>query len=54
VSADLKAFEESCSLLEALTLARCAAFPDEHGGVCYLAEILEFIERATARSRHDT
>jgi len=54
VSADFEAFEESCSLLEALTLddedvrlslARGTAFPDEHGGVRCLAEVLEFIER---------
>ncbi|KAI0293104.1 hypothetical protein BC826DRAFT_1016962 [Russula brevipes] len=54
VSADLEAFEESCSLLEALALddedvrlalARGTAFPDEHGGVRCLAEILEFIDR---------
>ncbi|KAI9508276.1 hypothetical protein F5148DRAFT_1197562 [Russula earlei] len=54
VSADLEAFEESCSLLEALalddedvrlSLARGTAFPDEHGGVRCLAEILEFIDR---------
>lgn len=54
VSADFEAFEESCSLLEALalddedvrlSLARGLAFPDEHGGVRCLAEILEFIDR---------
>lgn len=54
VSTDLEAFEESCSLLEALalddedvrlSLARGLAFPDEHGGVSCLAEILEFIDR---------
>jgi len=54
VSTDFEAFEESCSLLEALTLddedvrlslARGTAFPDEHGGVRCLVEILEFIER---------
>lgn len=54
VSADLEAFEESCSLLEALvlddedvrlSLARGTSFPDEHGGVRCLAEIIEFIER---------
>jgi hypothetical protein len=54
VSADLEAFEESCSLLEALALddedvrlalARGTAFPDEHGGVRCLGEILEFIDR---------
>ncbi|KAH9001031.1 hypothetical protein EDB92DRAFT_2078658 [Lactarius akahatsu] len=54
VSADFEAFEESCSLLEALTLddedvrlslARGLTFPDEHGGVRCLAEILEFIDR---------
>jgi hypothetical protein len=53
VSADFEAFEESCSLLEALalddedvrlSLARGTAFPDEHGGVRCLAEILEFID----------
>jgi len=53
VSTDLEAFEESCSLLEALalddedvrlSLARGMAFPDEHGGVKCLAEILEFID----------
>jgi len=54
VSTDLEAFEESCSLLEALalddedvrlSLARGLAFPDEHGGVSCLADILEFIDR---------
>jgi hypothetical protein len=54
VSADFEAFEESCSLLEALalddedvrlSLARGMTFPDEHGGVRCLAEILEFIDR---------
>lgn len=54
VSTDLEAFEESCSLLEALalddedvrlSLARGMAFPDEHGGVSCLANILEFIDR---------
>ncbi|KAI0306358.1 hypothetical protein B0F90DRAFT_1808081 [Multifurca ochricompacta] len=54
VSADLEAFEESCSLLEALalddedvrlSLARGMAFPDEHHGVRCLADILEFIDR---------
>ena len=54
VSTDLEAFEESCSLLEALalddedvrlSLARGMAFPDEHGGVSCLADILEFIDR---------
>ncbi|KAF8266452.1 hypothetical protein EI94DRAFT_1830630 [Lactarius quietus] len=54
VSADFEAFEESCSLLEALalddedvrlSLARGMNFPDEHGGVRCLAEILEFIDR---------
>lgn len=54
VSTDLEAFEESCSLLEALvlddedvrlSLARGMAFPDEHGGVSCLADILEFINR---------
>jgi hypothetical protein len=54
VSTDLEVFEESCSLLEALalddedvrlSLARGLAFPDEHGGVSCLAEILEFIDR---------
>ena len=53
VSADFEAFEESCSLFEALalddedvrlSLARGTAFPDEHGGVRCLAEMLEFIE----------
>jgi hypothetical protein len=53
VSADLEAFEESCSLLEALalddedvrlSLARGTSFPDEHGGVRCLGEMLEFIE----------
>jgi hypothetical protein len=54
VSADLEAFEESCSLFEALalddedvrlSLARGTAFPDEHGGVRCLAEMLDFIDR---------
>ena len=54
VTADLEAFEESCSLLEALalddedvrlSLARGTSFPDEHGGVRCLAEMLEFIDR---------
>ena len=54
MSADFEAFEESCSLLEALalddedvrlSLARGMTFPDEHGGVRCLAEILEFIDR---------
>ena len=54
VSADIEAFQESCSLLEALalddedvrlSLARGMTFPDEHGGVRCLAEILEFIDR---------
>lgn len=54
VSTDLEAFEESCSLLETLvlddedvrlSLARGMAFPDEHGGVSCLADILEFIDR---------
>jgi hypothetical protein len=54
VSADLEAFEESCSLLEALalddedvrlSLARGTAFPEEHGGVRCLTEILDFIDR---------
>ena len=54
VSTDLETFEESCSLLEALalddedvrlSLARGMGFPDEHGGVSCLAEILEFIDR---------
>ena len=54
VSTDLETFEESCSLLEALalddedvrlSLARGMAFPDEHGGVSCLADILEFIDR---------
>ena len=53
VSTDLDAFEESCSLLEALalddedvrlSLARGMAFPDEHGGVSCLADILKFID----------
>jgi hypothetical protein len=54
VSADLEAFEEACSLLEALalddedvrlSLARGTAFPDEHDGVHCLTEMLEFIDR---------
>jgi hypothetical protein len=54
VAADFEAFEESCSLLEALalddedvrlSLARGTAFPDEHDGVRCLGEILEFIDR---------
>ncbi|KAI0256929.1 hypothetical protein BJV78DRAFT_1168039 [Lactifluus subvellereus] len=54
ISADLEAFEESCSLLEALalddedvrlSLARGMAFPDEHGGVRCLTNILDFIDR---------
>lgn len=54
ISTDLDTFEESCSLLEALalddedvrlSLARGMAFPDEHGGVSCLADILEFIDR---------
>lgn len=54
VAADLEAFEESCSLLEALalddedvrlSLARGTAFPDEHDGVRCLGEVLEFIDR---------
>lgn len=54
VSTDLEAFEESCSLLEALvlddedvrlSLARGMAFPDEHSGVSCLVDILEFIDR---------
>jgi hypothetical protein len=54
ISADLECFEESCSLLEALalddedvrlSLARGLSFPDEHGGVRCLANILDFIDR---------
>jgi hypothetical protein len=54
VSADFEAFLDSCSLLETLalddedvrlSLARGMTFPDEHGGVRCLAEILEFIDR---------
>lgn len=54
ITADFEAFEESCSLLEALSLddedvrlslARGMAFPDEHGGVRCLANILDFIDR---------
>ncbi|KAI0273370.1 hypothetical protein BC834DRAFT_853485 [Gloeopeniophorella convolvens] len=54
VSADFEAFEESCSLLETLalddedvrlSLARGLSFPDEHGGVRCLSEVLDFIDR---------
>jgi hypothetical protein len=54
ISADFESFEESCSLLEALalddedvrlSLARGLAFPDEHGGVRCLANILDIIDR---------
>jgi hypothetical protein len=49
----LESFEESCSHLEALalddedvrlSLARGLAFPDEHGGVRCLSNILDFID----------
>ena len=54
VAADLEAFEELCSLLEALalddkdarlSLTRGTAFPDKHDGVCCLGELLEFVDR---------
>ena len=54
LNADLESLKETCSLLEALTLdvediilslARGMTFPDEHGGVGCLAEILRFIDQ---------
>ncbi|KAI0064603.1 hypothetical protein BV25DRAFT_1823008 [Artomyces pyxidatus] len=52
ISADFDYFEEACSLVESLaldvedvrlSLARGMAFPDEHGGVQCLSDILKFI-----------
>ncbi|KAA1469477.1 hypothetical protein DENSPDRAFT_835109 [Dentipellis sp. KUC8613] len=54
IQADFEVFEETCSLLESLamdvedvrlSLARGMTFPDEHGGVNCLGEILKFIDQ---------
>lgn len=54
LNCDLEILKETCSLLESLTidvedirlsLARGMTFPDEHGGVGCLAEILRFIDQ---------
>ncbi|KAI0046104.1 hypothetical protein FA95DRAFT_1671580 [Auriscalpium vulgare] len=54
LTADFDTFEESCTLVESLaldvedvrlSLARGMAFPDEHGGVQCLQEIMRFIDK---------
>ena len=53
ISADVESLEESCALLESLSLdvedvrlslARGLTFPDEHGGVPCLSDMLNFLD----------